>query len=309
MKDVIKFLATVANGKINPSLGFIRVNNGIAQAGDSSVFVQMDCDLVLNATMKADRALSAVNAIKGDPKVKQTEKSVIISGGGVRVTVPTISNDDFPNVEPSGDKVSISGNIIPSLNIAKTFSADGDVREYLNGVAIKDGLVMASNGHSGVILDGVDGVDCILPKRAIDLLVKIGEEPEEVSSGFGSITFYYQWGWVRCNVIDGKFPDMTNMLIADSDPVDCASLTDAVNTCKSVVGNSGKILIDSDSVSGDDAVTVDYETGLKESSFNCGLLSTMLAVSDTIAISDDPRKPAIFSGGHGLRGLVAPVIR
>lgn len=309
MKDAIKFLASVANGKINPSLGFIRVMNGKAQAGDSSVFVQMDCDIGLDVTMKADRALAAMNAIKGDPKFKQTEKGIVISGGGTRVTVPTISNDSFPQMDAEGEPEPINGKLIPSLSIAKSFTAENDVRECLNGAYVADGFVRAANGHSGVKLEGIEGIDAILPKRAVEMLCKIGKEPEKVSSGHHSVTFYYEWGWVRCSVIDSKFPNMDQMFETTASPVDCSELKDAVATCKSVVSNSGRVTITPESVIGDDAVNIDLNTGLKESSYNCGLLSDMLNVSSTIAVPDDERKPAVFTGEHGLVGVVMPMIR
>ena len=310
MKNTIKFLASIADGKLNQALGFVRIENSRAYAGNQVAMVMMECESAVDITVNASRALAAVNAIKGDLSIKANEKSATISGGGVKVIAPTIPNEQFPKIEPEGTKIAISGKILDSLRVAKQFAAANDARPIFNGVYVGESI-RATDGKHGVKLDGVEGISAILPSKAIDLLLKIGEEPIEASCATTSTTFHYQWGWVRCNVIDGKYPceQMDNGLLTNAEFKEIKGLRDAVSTCKSVIGNNGDVIIDSQTVSGDDAVTVEVETGIESGRFNSGLLAKCLDVAESLAVSDNDRGQAVFKGDNGMVGFVMPVVK
>lgn len=310
MKSTIKFLASIADGKLNPAFGFVRIENNRAYAGNQVAMVMVECESTVDITVNASRALAAANAIKGELSIKVNEKSATISGGGVKVIAPTIPNDQFPKIEPEGSKISISGKILDSLRVAKQFSAENDTRPIFNGVYVGENI-RATDGKHGVRLNGIDGISAILPVKAVDLLLKIGEEPISASCATTSVTFHYQWGWARCHVIDGKYPceQMDNGMATNAEFKDIGALKDAVSTCKSVIGNNGDIIINNHSVKGDDAVTVDIDTGIDDARFNCGLFSKCIDVADALAISDGERSPAVFKGDNGLVGFVMPVVR
>lgn len=304
MKNEIKFLSKVADKKA----GYIRVMPTCLQAADGVVSVQINADTGLDLTMSAGKAVSAANAIKGDIKTKQTDKSIILSGGGVRVTVPTVDNSQFPEIETQGDKVEIDGEIIEQLKVASKFAADGDVRAFLNGVNLSDGKVMASNGHCGVILDGINGIDAVIPKRTINLMVDVADNPTHVSSGFLSVTFYYDWGFIKTQVIDAKYPDMSKLMREMDNYSSPIELSDAVSTCKKIGGQ--KVIIDGNKIADESAsVEVDLERSYPQCSFMTDLLDKILSVADEVALPDSTQEenaPAMIRGKNGLIGVVMP---
>jgi DNA polymerase III sliding clamp (beta) subunit (PCNA family) len=269
--------------------------------------VQINCDTGLDLTMSAGKAISAAGAIKGDIKTKKTDKSIILSGGGVRVTVPTVENSSFPEIETKGDKIAIDGEIVEQLNIASKFAADGDVRPFLNGVNLEDGKVMASNGHCGVILNGVDGVSAIIPKRTVNLMADL-DNPTHVSSAFMAVTFWYEWGFIKTQVIAAKYPDMNRVMRDMDNYINPSELKTAVATCKSIGDQT--VIIEGNKMTDDTgAVEIDLDGDYPRCSFMAELLDKALSVATEIALPDaskDSGAPAMIKGDHGLIGVVMP---
>ena len=103
------------------------------------------------------------------------------------------------------------------LKAAFLFSAKFEVRFYLVGVLLKDGMIAATNGHAALICDAPDvpNVELIIPRETIDSLIKkLGSKPKkdiltvrQIDDEFWLID--YQYGIFEFfRPIDGKFPDI-----------------------------------------------------------------------------------------------------
>lgn len=103
------------------------------------------------------------------------------------------------------------------LQAVRLFTAKKDVRYYLQGVAIKDGYLMGSNGSyiGAMFANGIDRTlpEIIIPNEAIDFYVKKAgrstvkdveiqwDDERNVVMGNGMHVEH-------CKGIDGKFPDL-----------------------------------------------------------------------------------------------------
>lgn len=104
------------------------------------------------------------------------------------------------------------------LKAAFLFAAKNDVRFYLVGVLVKDGMIAATNGHTALICDSPDvqDVEIIIPRETVDSLIKkIGKVPDsrdflnvrQIDDEFWLID--YQYGIFEFfRPIEGKFPDI-----------------------------------------------------------------------------------------------------
>lgn len=103
------------------------------------------------------------------------------------------------------------------LKAAFLFAAKNDVRFYLVGVLVKDGMIAATNGHSLLICDSPDvpDVEIIIPRDAIDSLIKkIGSIPKtellnvrQIDDEYWLIDYQMRM-FEFFRPVDGKFPDI-----------------------------------------------------------------------------------------------------
>jgi len=103
------------------------------------------------------------------------------------------------------------------LQAALLFAAKNDVRFYLTGVLVKDGMIAATNGHVALVCDSHDAQDLeiIIPRIAIESLTKkLGKYPRYDAITISQIDNEF---WLMDYIndvyeifkpIDGKFPDV-----------------------------------------------------------------------------------------------------
>lgn len=120
------------------------------------------------------------------------------------------------------------------LAAAVLSAANQDVRFYLCGVKVGNGLVAGTNGHTAVIIQDEslkDVPEMIIPKETINWLIKkvrksnVGKFTAHISDldgmeGTKVIKLDNGMGWTEYEVfkpIDGKFPDVMRVLVVRSE--------------------------------------------------------------------------------------------
>ena len=307
MKDQIKFAAKAVDKKT----GLMKLENNAITSTNGRITIHIECETGIDAVIKADNAIGAANAIKGEMKAKKTGASVMFLGGGAKVRAPIVEDSAFPNVDPGSDSKKIEGDFLGAMKTASLFAADGDVRKFLNGVSLSNGKVQASNGHVGVILDGIDGLDVIIPKETVAILCDVGDAPESASSNAASITFFYPWGWIKSVVIDSRFPEMEKLFRGADDYFKGDILADAVSTIRKIKGSGAKVIIDGAKVQSDDGeVVIESDGDFNRCSFSADLLDKVLSVATEISLPDATKNdnaPGMFKGVNGLIGAIMPM--
>ena len=102
---------------------------------------------------------------------------------------------------------------LKALSLCK---AKQDVRFYLCGIYIGDGLMASTNGHIALVVDSPEtsGMDLIIPAETIDSLVKkVGNNPmmktvdlHQLEDGFWLLD--HDGSYELFKPIEGKFPDI-----------------------------------------------------------------------------------------------------
>ena len=102
---------------------------------------------------------------------------------------------------------------LKALSLCK---AKQDVRFYLCGIYIGDGLMASTNGHIALVVDSPEtsGMDLIIPAETIDSLVKkVGNNPmiktvdlHQLEDGFW--LFDHNGSYELFKPIEGKFPNI-----------------------------------------------------------------------------------------------------
>ncbi|WP_284085131.1 hypothetical protein [Acinetobacter haemolyticus] len=112
------------------------------------------------------------------------------------------------------------------LQAALPFAAKNDVRFYLTGVLVKDGMIAATNGHCALICKSLDvhDVEIIIPRIAIESLIKkLGKFPRYDQVTISQIDKelwvmdYLNDVFEMFRPIDGKFPDIARVDINKPD--------------------------------------------------------------------------------------------
>lgn len=116
------------------------------------------------------------------------------------------------------------------------FMAVGDVRYYLNGLALyPSGAMCCTDGHTlAAYADAahpIEGAAEIIPGAFIDLAVKLHKKIPTITLGFteapqglGWVSFYHQGYEFSTRLIDGRFPNITQVIPTAGDPVEFAGV-------------------------------------------------------------------------------------
>lgn len=109
------------------------------------------------------------------------------------------------------------------LKAAAQFTAKLDVRFYLMGVLVKDGMIAATNGHAALICDApeVPDVELIIPRETVESLIKkVGNKPREdvlrlrqIDDEFWLIDWQNE-SFEFFRPVPGKFPDIKRVDIS-----------------------------------------------------------------------------------------------
>ena len=218
MRGLIKKRATI------PVLGMVKLADGAVSG--------TDLDIVLSVKMPASRFVGAglvpfapLDALSRgfDDGQTVTLKSadgyaVVLESGQSRYVLPGLPVDDFPELSMPEDlkPVRVSGEKLKdAVSFVKPYISEEETRYYLNGVAIRDCEVVATDGHrlglaEGVLEEPVDET-LILHKNLVALLVKL---PPCTSVLYRDCRLKLEApGVTVCSkLIDGTYPDFRRVI-------------------------------------------------------------------------------------------------
>ena len=153
---------------------------------------------------------------------------LIVKSGKSRFTLQTLPAEDFPKlakVASATVTARIPQKAFKSLLLLVQYAmAQQDIRYYLNGMLLvlnADSLkVVATDGHrlayaSMTLPEKVESLEVILPRKAVQELVKLlGDTDEVVSMELAptQVKFEIQDVVLVSKVVDGKFPDYTRVI-------------------------------------------------------------------------------------------------
>jgi len=212
----------VAKKDIVPVLTHFHVYDGRIQGTNGRLAIDAQCDIELDFTVPAERFLKAVDACDSEPKLKITPGGKLsITRKGFRALLPLTPNENFPKVPPPthNEHANLEGLLVVLRKLYPFISNDAS-RMWSNGVMFRDGYAYATNNVVLARIKYPMQDDFLLPVFAIDELLRIGSTPTSIAVGENCIYFSLGDAWIRCQKIDGEWPNVDAMI----SPSECIEL-------------------------------------------------------------------------------------
>lgn len=219
MLETIKLVAgTVAEKDLVMAFTHIHITDGRIQGMDGKcVAIDAACPQLkgINATVPADRFLRAVTACDGEPTITLTEKRLNIKRAGFRATLPLMEHKDYPVTSPppeDGERHPVKAGFVGALRRMKPFISQDASRPWSNGVLLKGGSMYATNNVILVSLPFPAPIDVSLPSAAVEELIRVNQDPQEVLQTEHGTFFIYDNFWMRVLHSVLPWPDVAGML-------------------------------------------------------------------------------------------------
>lgn len=210
----------------------------VLTAGDGSVeitaIVGAEIETKGITSVNASKLIAAINACKWDAKLSFSDGAVKITGKGRRFTLATLDHEHYPKMPEENTDILITDQsdlLISDIKAANLIAPIGDVRYFLNGVRVGDG-VTATDGHRLLVIDGGYNGGVIIPKTSINAIPDSVEGVVKCNQNI--ISFIGTDIIVKSKLLDGKYPDIKRAIQTPSVimTVDAAELAEAVKSAQ-----------------------------------------------------------------------------
>jgi len=215
----------------------------------------------VDTTIEFDKLFKWSSKFKDDQilKFKQTtDEQITVTCGRNRAKFKSLPTKEFPFFSEKHDEQTINFNgsdLVDSVKKAQSMAANGDVRAYLNSVAldVKGNTcnVVATNGHCLIKIQlecvnesGFEGI-MLIPVSSVNGFVKcLDEQPVSMKVSNSSVCFSDAVLSYATKLIDGRYPDYQRVIPVGNDKefkFNCQELKESVN--RAVVFGDGKMTI------------------------------------------------------------------
>src|SRR3954469_19240282 len=298
------------------------------------------------ALVPADKLRDIVRESVDDTlSIELAGEQAVIKGQDSKFTIYTQNPREFPPVpdfEGEAD-FEIAGGHLKQLIGQTLFAAAKESTRYaFNGVLVvakgkkislisTDGrrLAQANGDISAAEKLAKDGVRAIVPAKALQLVEKLIDDPEE-AVGFqmreNQVIVHTQSATLTSNLVEGQFPPYEDVIPKDADKKMIASTADFLSAIKRAAlltteeskgvrmnfTKSGLRLTSRSPEAGEAEVNFacKFEGGDVEIGFNPNFLTEALRVVDTDEIALEltaPNRPGLLKGGQNFLYVIMPV--
>ncbi len=192
--------------------GIITLKAGDSVTQVSKMIVADSFTETLSISVNASKFFNAFNACNGDVTIMYSVKTgdVIIKSGNRMFKLPTVSYDNYPLYQDSGDLTEVTcDDFIEKIKAVSWSSARDDVRYQFNGVYVGKHAVATDGFRMCMKSINVDK-NMIIPIDAVNKIPPLEDYTIKVSSNILSITT--QDMEFKTILIDGRYPDYTRVL-------------------------------------------------------------------------------------------------
>ena len=281
--------------------GFMTAQNEL-----TGISVAVDCDI--DFCCNADRLnQSLINCDPEKLKLSIKNSRVYIVSGRFKSNIELIPVDNYPLIDNSGDSIDIQPDIISQLSSITQFTDPNDIRIALQGVALTDGFIKATNGHMAIkkTIQNISGIDeLIIPTKSLQSMIKANTIIKSMTVKNKMVFFNFEDGYVFTKTLDHKMPDIDKILCEMSEQTDISLLQGAIKSIAALCGDSRTIILGN---------TIQNQNGdasiggfnLKETAFNADYLLKIIDIADFIDFSKYPG-PCPFIGSD-IKGAIVGI--
>lgn len=311
MLEDLKFVqGAVARKDYVQALTHFDIRDGRIKGYNGTLALSSPINLNLDVKPKAVEFVKAIQTCKDTVQMNMTPAGRLsIKSGKFKALVNCIEGD-FPDVEPEGEVVELSGQLLTAIKVLNPFIAEDASRPWARGILINGSCAFATNnvvlvqywlGHHFPYIVNI-------PKPAVQELLRINQEPTHVQLSPSSITFLYEGGrWLRTQTYSTEWPDLNKVLSREASPEpfpdgffealeDLAPFTDELER---VFFQENRIVTSQDDTEG---ATVEVPGLPGTGCYNIKLLRLLEGVAERIDLTAYPA-PCIFYGEY-LRGAM-----
>ncbi len=221
MLEALKFVqGAVAKKDFVPALTHFRIKDGFVRGFNGALSLCSPIDLDLDITPQAVPFVKAIQTCKSVVTMHVTDSGRLAVKSGKFKAFINSSDDTFPEVNPSGTRVELEGNLLEALAKLAPFMAEDASRPWANGILLRGQSAYATNNVILVEQWMPESFPCEIniPKKAVQELLRIKKEPIALQMDDVSATFWFdEKRWLRTNLLALEWPDVHKILQAASE--------------------------------------------------------------------------------------------
>ena len=318
MQKQIKFvLGAVAKKEIVPALSHFKISNGKIQSFDGRIALCAPIDINLDAIPKAEPFYKAIASCSDNIAISQTPTGKLsIRSGKFRTLVECLTIDETPHVCPTGEIYNIDGKAFVDA-VSELYPVIGtDASRPWSGGVLVDGTSAFVTNNVVILqkhLQEPFPVRCVIPRVALVHLANIGQFPQQIQTDGTSLSFLYENNsWIRCQLLEDKWPDPLKILQNISVTDTCLPITEefweALHTLDPFVEKMNAVYFNHTAIStygsaGEEetGASVDFPIGCA-GAFNVKILLGLEGIITHADFTTFPAPCALF--GNNIRGAI-----
>lgn len=314
MLTELKFVqGSVAKKDFVPALTHFLIDNGTVRGFNGMIALCSPIPFDISCKPKAEPLVKAIGNCSDTVALALTPAGRLsIKSGKFKAFIDCHPDEATLHPMPEGEHVGIDGQaLLQALKTVAPFIGDDASRPWSNGVLLLGQSAFATNNITLVeYWTGFSApMPLNLPRAAVKEILRINEAPTDVQVAETSITFHFEGGrWLRSQLFETKWPDLTRVLSAESKPVPLdPKLFEALKNLKPFTDKMGRILFKGNGLIAthdDDAEGAGYELDNFDHSgiYQIEMLGLLEGVVQSIDWSTYPA-PCMFFGDR-LRGAI-----
>lgn len=250
LKELRFVQGSVAKKDFVPALSHFVIESGQVRGFNGTLALCSPIQFDLACKPKAETLIRAIDKCEDTVQLTLTPAGrLAIRSGKFKAFVDCIEGDT-PHAMPEGEDVQVDGNAL-LLGIKKVapFIGDDASRPWSNGVLLKGSSAFATNNV--MLIEYWTGGQALpfpinLPRSAVREMLRIDEAPVRAQVSETSITFHYEGDrWLRSQLLETDWPDLSRILDGDSTPVAIdEQLFTALSSLKPFCDKMGRIMFD-----------------------------------------------------------------
>lgn len=309
--EALKFTKGAISSKdFIPALTHFRIADKTIKSFNGNLSLSCPIQLDIEASPKAIPFIKAIQACKETTAIHMTAAGRLGIKSGKFTSFIECMPTAFPDVYPEGERIDLNGDLLPALKLLKPFIAEDASRPWARGILFKAESAFATNNICLIEhwLGYTFPAEINIPQGAVKELLRIGEEPEYMQIGEGSVTFHFSENkWLRSNLLDLQWPDISRLLSQESNPVPINNeFFEAVEELSPFVDDLGRIFITPDQITTSlvEGIGADMQVSItaEEGCYHNKQLLLLRTIADSFDFMKYPSACPFY--GDNIRGVI-----
>lgn len=247
MLKELKFVqGAVAKKDLLPAMTHFKIQDGHVRSFNGKMAISSPIPFDINCIPKADQLVKAITQCTETVTLSMTPGGKLrIQSGKFRSFVECVDGDT-PHPQPEGDVVIFDGEqMLIACKKLYDFIGNDASRPWTNGILFMGQSAFATNNVTLIEywLGSPFPFVINVPRDCIKELLRVDEPPTHAQIHDRSITFHYSDDrWIRSQLLDTTWPDLTKILDVPSNPKPLPSeLFDGIETLKKMSDGTSRI--------------------------------------------------------------------